>query len=66
MHDPYKFEEPCNLMSKGVDLIAIFRIFQWVSNFFFYILLTFSHVDQCKVWTPMCEVKLPQVSVSMR
>ena len=49
---------------RNVDLIAIFHIFLWVSNVF-NILLKFTHVDQCssKVWIPMYEVKLLQVSI---
>ena len=40
--------------------------FQWVSNVF-HISLKFTHAEQCKNhWTPMYEVKLPQVSVYMR
>ena len=40
--------------------------FQWVSNVF-HISLKFTHAEQCKDhWTPMYQVKLPQVSVSMR
>ena len=47
---------------RNVDLVAIFHIFLWVSNVF-NILLKCTHVDQCKVWTPMHEVKLLQVSI---
>ena len=91
VHDPYKFEEAFNLVSKGVSCERISRIlyiytvwnitymeekekcrfssttsnFQWISNVF-HISLKFTHVEQCKDhWTPIYEVKLPQVSVSM-
>ena len=44
---------------RSVDLIALFHNSNGLAKF--------THVKQCKDhWTPMYEVKLPQVSVSMR
>ena len=71
IHDPYKFEEAFNLVSRGVscersvDLMALFHISNGLASF--HISLKFTHVEQCKDhWTPLYEVKLPQVAVSMR
>ena len=51
---------------RGVELIALFHISNGLANVF-HISLNVAHVEQCMVHrTPMYEVKLPQVSVSMR
>ena len=71
IHDPYKFEEAFNLVSRGVscersvDLIALFHISNGLASF--HISLKCTHVEQCKDhWTPLYEVMLPQFEKSGR